>query len=128
MKRFVFLFLVIMSLSAVRAAYVYAQAAPEDAGVSAIDLTTFTGIVGAVSLAVTQLAKLVPAVQAQTWLKILVSVGVAILASLLAWHFGLAQFLQGLAWWMAVCYGVGAGLTASGAYALRKSLFTVNRD
>ncbi|MDR2764122.1 MAG: hypothetical protein LBB90_03725 [Tannerella sp.] len=126
MKRFLFLFTLMMSLSLGGAVYVYAQEAPADAGSpAALDLTTFTGIVAAVSLVVTQLAKIIPVVAEKTWLKILVSVGVAILASLLAWHFGWAQFLQGLAWWMAVFYGAGAGLTASGAYDLIKSLFTV---
>jgi hypothetical protein len=122
MKRFLFLTSVISLLSLLSVTYVYAQEAPPEGSISAIDLTTFTGIVAAVSLAVTQLAKIIPAVSQKNWLKILTSVGVAVAASLLAWHFGWAQFLQGLSWYMAVFYGVGAGLTASGAYDLIKSL------
>lgn len=125
MKRF--LFFVILLLSIESATYVYGQDQPADADASAIDLTTFTGIVAAVSLVVTQLAKIVPAVYEKAWLKISVSVAIAVIASLLAWHFGWAAFLQGLAWWMAVFYGVGAGLTASGAYDLIKSLFAAKK-
>jgi hypothetical protein len=124
MKQFLFLTLVISLLSLLSVTYVYAQEAPPEGSISAIDLTTFTGIVAAVSLTVTQLAKIVPSVSQKNWLKILISVAVATVASLLAWYFGWAQFLQGLAWWMAVFYGIGAGLTASGAYDLIKSLVT----
>jgi hypothetical protein len=127
MKRFLFFTLVISSLSLWSVTYAYAQEAPPEESVSAIDLTTFTGIVAAVSLIVTQLAKLIPAVSEKNWLKILVSVAVAVAVSLPARHFGLAQFLQGLSWWMVVCYGIGAGLTASGAYDLIKSLFATKK-
>jgi hypothetical protein len=127
MKRFLCLFSVIMALYVWSVTYVYAQEALPEEVVSAIDLTTFTGLVAAVSLAVTQLARVVPAVYEKTWLKITVSVVVAVVASLPAWHFGRAAFLQGLAWWMAVFYGVGAGLTASGTYDLIKSLFAVKK-
>jgi hypothetical protein len=129
MKRFLFLFLffVILALSVWSATYVYAQEAPDEAGSSAIDLTTFTGLVAAVSLAVTQLAKIVSAVYEKTWLKITVSIVVAVVVSLLAWRFGWAAFLQGLAWWMAVFYGIGAGLAASGAYDLIKAFIAVEK-
>jgi fluoride ion exporter CrcB/FEX len=122
MKRFLFLLFVISALIIGSATYVYAQEPPDDVGASAIDLTTFTGIVAAVSLFVTQLAKIVPTVYEKTWLKIVVSVAVATVVSLLAWNFGWAQFLKDLPWWTAVFYGVGAGLTASGAYDLIKAL------
>ena len=129
MKRFLLLFYLILTLSMSGIFCVYAQsdAPPEEGTVPAIDLTTFTGIVAAVSLVVTQLAKILPVVYEKNCLKILLSIGIAVAASLLAWHFGWAAFLQGLAWWMAVFYGVGAGLTASGAYDLIKSLFTANK-
>ncbi|MDR1676006.1 MAG: hypothetical protein LBR86_06025 [Tannerella sp.] len=123
MKRFLFLIFGMLSLSLMSVMYVYAGESPPQETVSAIDLTTFTGLVAAVSLAVTQLAKMLPVVAEKNGLKILVSVAVAIVASLLAWHFGWAPFLQGLTWYMAVCYGVGAGLTASGAYDFIKALF-----
>lgn len=128
MKRFLFSTLLIVSLS-LSGLTLYAQIdAPADEGsVPAIDPTTFTGIVAAVSLVVTQPAKILPVVYEKNWLKIAVSVGMAIAASLPAWHFGWASFLQGLARWMAVCYGVGAGLTAGGAYDPIKSLFTANK-
>jgi hypothetical protein len=121
MKRFLFLTLLILSFPLASATYVYAQESPPADVDFAVDLTTFTGIVAFVSLAVTQLAKIIPAVSQKNLLKILVSVGVAIVATLLAWHFSWAQFLQGLSWWMAVFYGVGAGLTAAGAYDLIKA-------
>jgi hypothetical protein len=99
MKKSLFLILTVLSLSLLPVAYMYAQEAPPEADTpAAIDLTTFTGIVAAVSLPVTQLAKIVPAVYEKTWLKIAVSVGVAVAASLLAWHFGWAQFPGGLSW------------------------------
>jgi hypothetical protein len=126
MKRFLFLFSVTVALALPGATYLYAQQAPPETDTpSAVDLTTFTGIVAAVSMIVTQLAKIIPAVSRKNGLKILLSVAVAIAASLLAWHFGWASFLQGVAWWTAVCCGIAAGLAASGAYDLIKSFFTV---
>ncbi|MDR2917282.1 MAG: hypothetical protein LBV74_21010 [Tannerella sp.] len=91
------------------------------------DLSTFAGIVAFVSLVVTQLAKKLPVVETNTILKILVSVAVGMLASLLSWKFGWADFLAGLLWWQVLVQGALAGLAACGAYDLIKSVIGVKQ-
>lgn len=88
-----------------------------------LNLTTFTGIVAAISLVGTQLVKLIPAIGNSTLLKILASVVIGIAATLISWHFGWADFLIGLNWWKAIIYGFLSGLTASGAYDLINNTF-----
>lgn len=91
------------------------------------DLGTFTGLVALVSFLVTQLAKLIPAIDAKRWLKILVSVAVGAIASVLAWLTDLAAFMAGLDIWQVLLYGVGAGLSGCGFYDIVKpflNLFT----
>lgn len=87
----------------------------------AIDLSTFTGIVAFVSLAVTQLAKFVPVINSRVIWKILTSVAAGCVSTLISWRMDLAAFLADLAWWQMVIQGVLAGLTACGAYDLIKS-------
>lgn len=101
---------------------VFAQASgvadnPDTAG-----LTTFAGITALVSLLGTQLAKLVPYIGEHGWCKILCSVGIGILASLLAWGVQLAGFMDGYLWWQALLAGVASGLSACGFYDLVKAV------
>ena len=58
-------------------------------------LATFAGITALVSLLGTQLAKLVPYIADHAWCKVLCSVGIGILASLLSWGLQLAGPLGG---------------------------------
>ena len=102
-------------------------AANETASSFSFDLGTFTGLVALVSFLVTQLAKLIPAIDAKRWLKILVSVAVGAIASVLAWLTDLAAFMAGLDIWQVLLYGVGAGLSGCGFYDIVKpflNLFT----
>jgi hypothetical protein len=123
MKRFLFLALATLFLSCgVAFAGEAAPAAVPDPGF-VLDLTTFAGVVALVSLLGTQLAKLVPAIAEKALWKILVSAALGMAVTLLAWKTGLAAFLSGIAWWHALLYGIGAGLSASGAYDLLRALF-----
>jgi len=87
---------------------------------AAVGLTTFTGIVALVSLMVTQGAKLLPAINASTLLKIGVSVAVGVVASFVAQWFGIADFLAGMVWWQVLIQGLLAGLSACGFYDVLK--------
>jgi hypothetical protein len=97
-----------------------AQAAGDDS-TAVMGLTTFMGIVALVSFAVTQLSKYLVFVEKTVW-KILTSVATGVLLTLIAWHFGLADYLTGLVWWQAVLQGIFAGLSACGLYDFLKAL------
>jgi hypothetical protein len=96
--------------------------------VIALDVTTFAGVVAAISLIVTQVAKLPPLIASKTIYKVLCSLVTGVACCFLSWRLGLAEFLADLAWWQVALYGVAAGLIASGAYDLLKSLFEKNDD
>jgi hypothetical protein len=120
MKRFVFTFFLMLAAGIL---CVFGQESlPElpywPGAAFSLDLTTFTGIVAAISLCATQLMKLFPFIGQKAYLKVLTSIGIGIASTLLAWHFEWAVFLTGLAWWYALFYGIGAGLIACGTYDL----------
>jgi hypothetical protein len=101
----------------------FAQSADGAEPVSAFDVTTFAGIVAAISVVVTQAAKLIPVIAQKALYKVLCSLLVGIACCFLGWRLGLAGFLDDLTWWQVLLNGVTAGLTASGAYDLLKGLF-----
>ncbi len=101
---------------------VFAQASGVADNPDTVGLTTFAGITALVSLLGTQLAKLVPYIGEHDWCKILSSVGIGILASLLAWGLQLAGFMDGYLWWQALLAGVASGLSACGFYDLVKAI------
>lgn len=101
---------------------VFAQASGVADNPDTVGLTTFAGITALVSLLGTQLAKLVPYIGEHDWCKILCSVGIGILASLLAWGLQLAGFMDGYLWWQALLAGVASGLSACGFYDLVKAI------
>ena len=101
---------------------VFAQASGVADNPETVGLTTFAGITALVSLLGTQLAKLVPYIGEHDWCKILCSVGIGILASLLAWGLQLAGFMDGYLWWQALLAGVASGLSACGFYDLVKAI------
>lgn len=100
----------------------YTMTEPGSTASVVVDLSTFVGIVAFVSLVVTQLAKKITVIEANTILKILTSVAIGILASFFSWWLGLADFLGGLLWWQVLIQGVLAGLSACGTYDLIKSI------
>lgn len=86
----------------------------------AIDLSTFGGIVAVISPVVTQIFKLIPAIDGSKIAKIGISVGVGIIVCMLAWVLKISEPLAGLIWWQTLIYGVAAGLSGCGFYDLVK--------
>ena len=85
-----------------------------------LDLSTFTGIVTVISSVVTQIFKLIPAIDGSKIAKIGISVGVGIIVCMLAWILKVSEPLAGLIWWQTLIYGVAAGLSGCGFYDLVK--------
>lgn len=85
-----------------------------------IDLSTFGGIVAVISPVVTQIFKLIPAIDGSKVAKIGISVAVGIAVCMLAWVLKISEPLAGLIWWQTLIYGVAAGLSGCGFYDLVK--------
>lgn len=85
-----------------------------------LDLSTFGGIVAVISPVVTQIFKLIPAIDGSKIAKIGISVGVGIIVCMLAWVLKVSEPLAGLIWWQTLVYGVAAGLSGCGFYDLVK--------
>lgn len=85
-----------------------------------IDLSTFGGIVGLISSAVTQIFKAFPAIDSSRIAKISISVAVGIVVCMLSWLLKVSEPLAGLIWWQTLIYGVAAGLSGCGFYDLVK--------
>lgn len=85
-----------------------------------LDLSTFGGIVAVISPVVTQIFKLIPAIDGSKIAKIGISVGVGIIVCMLAWILKVSEPLAGLIWWQTLIYGVAAGLSGCGFYDLVK--------
>lgn len=113
----------VLSFTLLCAMCVFAQdSGAVDNPAGAAGLATFAGITALVSLLGTQLAKLVPYIAEHAWCKVLCSVGIGILASLLSWGLQLAGFMDGFLWWQALLAGVASGLSACGFYDLVKAV------
>lgn len=85
-----------------------------------LDLSTFTGIAAVISSVVTQIFKLIPAIDGSKIAKIGISVAVGIVVCMLAWLLKVSEPLAGLIWWQTLIYGVAAGLSGCGFYDLVK--------
>lgn len=85
-----------------------------------LDLSTFGGIVAVISPVVTQIFKLIPAIDGSKIAKIGISVAVGIVVCMLAWILKVSEPLAGLIWWQTLIYGVAAGLSGCGFYDLVK--------
>lgn len=85
-----------------------------------LDLSTFGGIVAVISSVVTQIFKLIPAIDGSKIAKIGISVAVGIAVCMLAWVLKISEPLAGLIWWQTLIYGVAAGLSGCGFYDLVK--------
>ena len=100
---------------------VFAQTEVSNEGTQIIlDLSTFGGIVAVISSVVTQIFKLIPAIDGSKIAKIGISVGVGIIVCMLAWVLKISEPLAGLIWWQTLVYGVAAGLSGCGFYDLVK--------
>ena len=100
---------------------VFAQTEVSNEGTQIIfDLSTFTGIVAVISSVVTQIFKLIPAIDGSKIAKIGISVAVGIVVCMLAWVLKISEPLAGLIWWQTLIYGVAAGLSGCGFYDLVK--------
>lgn len=100
---------------------VFAQTEVSNEGTQIIlDLSTFGGIVAVISSVVTQILKLIPAIDGSKIAKIGISVGVGIIVCMLAWVLKISEPLAGLIWWQTLVYGVAAGLSGCGFYDLVK--------
>lgn len=100
---------------------VFAQTEVSNEGTQIIlDLSTFGGIVTVISSVVTQIFKLIPAIDGSKIAKIGISVGVGIIVCMLAWVLKISEPLAGLIWWQTLIYGVAAGLSGCGFYDLVK--------
>ena len=101
----------------------FAQGTESAEVINVFDVTTFAGIVAAISLIVTQIAKHIPLIAEKTLYRVLCSLVVGIVCCLFSWWLELADFLAGLIWWQVLLQGLFAGFTSSGAYVFIKYLF-----
>lgn len=100
---------------------VFAQTEVSNEGTQIIlDLSTFGGIVAVISSVVTQIFKVVPAIDGSKIAKIGISVAVGIVVCMLSWLLKVSEPLAGLIWWQTLIYGVAAGLSGCGFYDLVK--------
>lgn len=111
----------VMSMLMLFVCGVFAQTEVSNEGTQIIlDLSTFGGIVAVISPVVTQIFKLIPAIDGSKIAKIGISVGVGIIVCMLAWVLKVSEPLAGLIWWQTLIYGVAAGLSGCGFYDLVK--------
>ena len=111
----------VMSMLLLFVCGVFAQTEVSNEGTQIIlDLSTFTGIVTVISSVVTQIFKLIPAIDGSKIAKIGISVAVGIVVCMLAWVLKISEPLAGLIWWQTLIYGVAAGLSGCGFYDLVK--------
>lgn len=117
MKRLLFLFVMLLTPFALMA-----QEVIPSEGTITIDLTTFTGIMAFVTMSATQLAKVVPYIDAHKWAKILSAIVIGMLTCILAWFLQVSPLLVGSEWWEALLYGAAVGFSSAGFYDMVKAL------
>lgn len=117
MKRLLFLFVMLLTPFALMA-----QEVIPSEGTITIDLTIFTGIMAFVTMSATQLAKVVPYIDAHKWAKILSAIVIGMLTCILAWFLQVSPLLVGSEWWEALLYGVAVGFSSAGFYDMVKAL------
>lgn len=111
----------VMSMLLLFVCGVFAQTEVSNEGTQIIlDLSTFGGIVAVISPVVTQIFKLIPAIDGSKIVKIGISVAVGIVVCMLSWLLKVSEPLAGLIWWQTLIYGVAAGLSGCGFYDLVK--------
>lgn len=113
------MFVIIMMMIFVSGVFAQTEVTSEEVQF-AIVLSTFGGIVGLISSAVTQIFKSFPSIDGSRIAKIGISVAVGIAVCMLAWVLKISEPLAGLIWWQTLIYGVAAGLSGCGFYDLVK--------
>lgn len=118
MRRFfAFLFLCLVAVLTFAA-----TSAPSETGQTLVDVGTFTGLVALTSMIVTQVMKVIPAIDGNRLAKIGISVLVGVAVCMAVWALRVSPLLAGLEWWQPLLYGVAAGLSGCGFYDVIKAL------
>lgn len=120
MKKFIFMFMALLTLA-------IPALAAEDIGIApasevVIDVGSFTGIVALVSMIATQILKVIPAIKENKLAKIGISVAVGIIVCMVCWVLQVSPILI-MQWWVALLYGLAAGLSACGFYDIIKAIY-----
>lgn len=121
MKKFIFMFMALLTLA-------IPALAAEDIGIApasevVIDVGSFTGIVALVSMIATQILKVIPAIKENKLAKIGISVVVGIIVCMVCWVLQVSPILISMKWWVALLYGLAAGLSAGGFYDIIKAIY-----
>lgn len=123
MKKFIFMFMALLTLA-------IPALAAEDIGIApasevVIDVGSFTGIVALVSMIATQILKVIviPAIKENKLAKIGISVVVGIIVCMVCWVLQVSPILISMKWWVALLYGLAAGLSACGFYDIIKAIY-----
>lgn len=123
MKKFIFMFMALLTLA-------IPALAAEDIGIApasevVIDVGSFTGIVALVSISMiaTQILKVIPAIKENKLAKIGISVAVGIIVCMVCWVLQVLPILISMKWWVALLYGLAAGLSACGSYDIIKAIY-----
>lgn len=120
MKKFIFMFMALLTLA-------IPALAAEDIGIApaseVIDVGSFTGIVALVSMIATQILKVIPAIKENKLAKIGISVAVGIIVCMVCWVLQVSPILISMEWWVALLYGLAAGLSACGFYDIIKAIY-----
>lgn len=121
MKKFRFMFMALLTLA-------IPALAAEDVGIVpptkvVIDVGSFTGMVTLISLIATQILKIIPAIKENKLAKIGISVAVGILVCMICWVLQVSPVLMSMEWWVALLYGLAAGLSACGFYDIIKAIY-----
>lgn len=123
MKKFIFMFMALLTLA-------IPALAAEDIGIApasevVIDVGSFTGIVALVlvSMIATQILKVIPAIKENKLAKIGISVAVGIIVCMVCWVLQVSPILISMKWWVALLYGLAAGLSACGFYDIIKAIY-----
>lgn len=121
MKKFIFMFMALLTLA-------IPALAAEDIGIApasevVIDVGSFTGIVALVSMIATQILKVIPAIKENKLAKIGISVAVGIIVCMVCWVLHVSPILISMEWWVALLYGLAAGLSACGFYDIIKAIY-----
>lgn len=120
MKKFIFMFMALLTLA-------IPALAAEDIGIApasevVIDVGSFTGIVALVSMIATQILKVIPAIKENKLAKIGISVAVGIIVCMVCWVLQVSSIIS-MEWWVALLYGLAAGLSACGFYDIIKAIY-----
>lgn len=118
MKRFI----TFLSLCFVAAMTFAATDTPSEAGQMLVDVGTFTGLVALTSMIVTQVMKVIPAIDGNRLAKIGISALAGIAVCMAVWALQASPLLDGLVWWQALLYGLAAGQSGCGFYDVIKAI------